>query len=235
MMAAIIAAGRGERFRAGGVNIPKPLIRIDGVPLIDRILRAVAAAGIEDAVCLLNQEDDAVATHCREQAVDLDLRIVRRSTPSSMESLFTLAPFLRRGRFLLLTVDAIFGPTVLPRFLRDAAAHPDVDGVLAVHGFVDDEKPLWVATDESGRIVRLGPDAIASGLITAGFYIFDPRIFAEIAPARVARLGSLREFLGHLRNRQYALVGVPVPKTIDVDRPADIGIAEAFARSGFVE
>ncbi len=233
MKAAVIAAGRGERLQAGGVQLPKPLVPIAGVPLIDRVLTAVEAAGIRQVACIFNQEADTVEEHCRRAHRNLELHIVRRSTPSSMESLFALAPHLGDKPFLLLTVDAVFGPDLLPAFLAAAAAHSDADGVLAVHEFVDDEKPLRIELDATGAVTALGPAAAASAAITAGLYVLSPRIFAEIEAARLARYDALRQFLGHLLARGYRLYGVPVAKTVDVDRTRDIDVAEAFVRGGF--
>jgi glycosyltransferase A (GT-A) superfamily protein (DUF2064 family) len=63
--------------------------------------------------------------------------------------------------------------------------------------------------------------------------VFDPRIFREIAVARARQFSALRQFLAHLLDSGYRIYGAAVPKTVDVDRPADIAVAEAFIRSGF--
>ena len=234
MKAALIAAGLGERLRLSGIQVPKPLVPVAGVPLIDRVLDAVVAVGISEVACIFNEEADAVEAHCRRTVRHLELEIVRRTTPSSMESLFALAPHLHGGRFLLLTVDAVFGPTVLPELLAAASRHPDADGVLAVHNFVDDEKPLRLTVDAADRVTSLGPDAGASQLITAGLYVFDPRIFGQIAAARAARLSALRQFLGHLLGSGHRLYAARVAQTVDVDRPEDVDTAAAFVCRGFV-
>src|SRR5262250_2701925 len=127
MKAALIAAGLGERLRAAGITVPKPLIAVAGKPLIDHVLDAVAAAGIGELVCIFNERDDAVEAHCRRRRAAPALQIVRRTTPSSMESLFALAPHLGGAPFALLTVDAVFAPAVLRDFLSAAARHRDAD------------------------------------------------------------------------------------------------------------
>jgi len=229
--AALIAAGAGERLRAAG--LPKPLVPVAGVPLIDRALRAILAVGIREVACIFNMAADAVEAHCVREHPQLTLRIVRRDTPSSMESLFALQPHLKDETFLLLTVDAVFGPSLLPSFLGRAAQRIDADGVLGVHDFVDDEKPLRVQLDGQQRIVRMGDDASESPTITAGVYVFSPRIFDEVEAARRESFTALRQFLRHLVKRSYRLYGVPVEKTVDVDRPEDVAVAEAFVASGF--
>lgn len=233
MKAGLIAAGTGERLREAGIDVAKPLVRVAGKPLIDHVLDAVAAAGIDEVACIFNDAADAVDAHCRARGAPPRLRIVRRTTPSSMESLFTLAPHLGDAPFLLLTVDAVFAPGVLREFLTAAARHGDADVVLAMTDFVDDEKPLRLAVDRGGRVGALGDDAAASPFITAGFYVFHPRVFAEIDAARGAGLSALRKFLGHLLARGYRIYGERAGKTVDVDRPQDIAAAEAFVRGGF--
>ena len=233
MKAGIIAAGLGERLRQGGLTQPKPLVPVAGRPLIDYVLDAVTHAGVTEVACIVNEESSGIEAHCRGAWPGLRFEFVRRTTPSSMESLFTLSPLLQDGPFVLLTVDAIFAPSVLRDFLTAAAARGGAHGVLAVNGFVDDEKPLWVRVASGGQITAFGPQAHDSGLVTAGFYTFDPLIFREIPIARAHRFTALREFLGHLLASGYRLYGEAVPKTVDVDRPADIAVAEAFIRSGF--
>ncbi|MFI5366992.1 MAG: NTP transferase domain-containing protein [Candidatus Binatia bacterium] len=234
MKAGIIAAGLGERLCAGGFTQPKPLVPIAGAPLIDYALGAIAVAGLQDVACIVNEQSCGIEEHCRRRWPEIRFEFVRRTTRSSMESLFTLRPLLAGGRFVLLTVDAIFAPPVLGDFLATAAAHADAHGVLAVSDFVDDEKPLWAQLAADGCITALGDDARASGLVTAGFYVFDATIFAEVEPARAQRFTALRQFLGHLLARGYRIDGVRVPKSVDVDRPEDIASATAFIRSGFV-
>jgi NDP-sugar pyrophosphorylase family protein len=231
--AALIAAGSGERLRAAGLHLPKPLVPVAGVALVDRVLNAVAAAGIAEVACIFNLAADAVEEHCRRAHPSLTLQVVRRDTPSSMESLFALRPHLDGDPFLLLTVDAVFGPTLLPLFLDQAARFKDADGVLGVHEFVDDEKPLRVKLDASGRIVGLAEEAAESPVITAGLYVLSPRIFAEVDAARNASFTALRQFLRHLVRQDHRLYGAPVEKTVDVDRPEDIALAEAFVAGGF--
>ncbi len=235
MKAGLIAAGQGERLRAGGLLLPKPLVPVAGRALIDYGLSAAAAAGVDQIACIVNEQSQGIEEHCRQQWPQLRFEFIRRTTPSSMESLFALAPLLRSGPFVLLTADAVFAPAALSQFLASARAHRDAQGVLALSAFIDDEKPLWARIAENGRITALGPEAESSGLVTAGFYMFDPVIFAEIAAARAQGYTALRQFLGHLLARGYRLYGERMAKTVDVDRPRDLAVAEAFVRAGFAE
>lgn len=230
MKAAIIAAGTGERLIAGGVDIPKPLLPVGGRPLIARIVDAAARLGLSSVACIVNDVKPAVAEYMRSTVWPIPVELTVKTTPSSMESLFSLEPMLRNGPFLLFTVDVVVGFSALQRFLRVATELPDAVGVLALTDYIDDQKPLWVEVDQHLRITAMGEAAVGSRYVTAGFYYFRPDIFALMAEARRRKLSALRQFLRLLTSEGQVLRGLPVAKTIDVDYPEDIQKAEAFLR-----
>ncbi|MFN8640920.1 MAG: NTP transferase domain-containing protein [Candidatus Binatia bacterium] len=67
MKAGLIAAGLGERLVAAGIDTPKPLVAVAGKALVDHVLDAVAAAGI-DAACIFNAEPPASAVSAAGRA-----------------------------------------------------------------------------------------------------------------------------------------------------------------------
>ena len=65
--AVLLAAGEGRRM--GGVA--KPLIRLQGVPLISRHLIAMSACGVDEVVVVTGHEREAVEEHVRRFIVTL--------------------------------------------------------------------------------------------------------------------------------------------------------------------
>jgi NDP-sugar pyrophosphorylase family protein len=228
MKAGIIAAGLGERMARGGIKTPKPLVRIAGKPLISRIISVAARLGASSIACIVNAENMAVAGYLKEGSWPLPLDVIVRTTPNSMESLFALAPLLSDEPFILFTVDVVASYDTMQDFLDRARRLDNGCGALALTGFIDDEKPLWVSTNETGRIMAIGNQAKGSRYITAGFYYFSPEIFDLASSASGNGLKALRQFLGLLIDSGYPLYGIPVSKTLDVDLPEDIAKAETF-------
>ena len=60
MSAVILAAGLGTRMRS---RIPKVLHRLAGQPMIDLLIEACRAAGVEDVVAVISPRHEAVAAH----------------------------------------------------------------------------------------------------------------------------------------------------------------------------
>jgi NDP-sugar pyrophosphorylase family protein len=186
-------------------------------------------AGAGRVVVVVNDLYPQVAEYVQKTIWPVPLDLVVKTTPSSMESLFTLAPMLKE-LFLLLTVDLVCAPEVIRRFVRRCSEFPHAAGVLALTDYVDDEKPLRVIMDENSRILKLGESIRESPYITAGFYFFSPKIFDLISEARKRKLQALREFLGFILESGRALYGLPVGKTMDLDRPSDLEQVEDFLK-----
>lgn len=227
MKAGVIAAGLGERLRAAGITTPKPLLPVRGRTLLERAVDAVVAAGATEVALIVNAEYPEVARFARAVRWPVPLHLTVKTTPSSMESFFTLEPALRDSPFLLTTVDAVMAPGALSGLARHGLASGP-SGTLAVTNYVDDEKPLWVRLDGAGEIVALGAAAERSGWVTSGAYFFFPEVYELIGEARARRLTSLRAFLALVRERGGRLFGFAAGDSIDVDRPEDIAVAERF-------
>lgn len=156
MKAGIIAAGDGSRLRSEGVLSLKPLVEVKGVPLIERLISSYIRGGIDEIVCIVNESSLEVKRFVESKGFSIPVTFVVQTTPSSMHSLFALAPHLMEGRFLLSTVDSIFHPGEFARYLEYARSSEAGEGVLAVTSFIDDENPLYVQLDESWNILGFG-------------------------------------------------------------------------------
>ena len=75
---AIIAAGQGSRLAQEGANVPKPLVTLNGEPLIGRLLRIFTQNNAESISVIVNEEAKEVRSYLESLAVDC-LRIDRDS------------------------------------------------------------------------------------------------------------------------------------------------------------
>lgn len=230
LRAGVLAAGRGERLRAG-VRDLKPLVRVGGETLIERVLNSMAETNASEVFVIINEDSSRVREQVAAKRWPFALHWIVETTPTSMHSFLrlieTLAADGSEGPFLLSTVDTVAAPKVYADFVERAQAEPAaVTLALTLPG--DDEKPLLVrVASGASRIEAFGEGKYA----TAGVYSVRPSVLREAEEARRDGIDSLRNLLGRLLERGYELAGIPIPRSIDVDRPADIEIAEKFLRS----
>jgi NDP-sugar pyrophosphorylase family protein len=221
----IIAAGEGRRLRDAGFALPKPMVPVAGVPLIEGVIRNFQAAGISELTVILNDDERDCADWLAARFSELDLRLLVRTTASSYESFTRVLAAAPPGPILVSTVDAWCRPADFVAFVEAARRRPAGATVLAVTPLVDDESPLWARLDDDGRIRDLGGPA--GNVVTAGMYLIPERVRALPPPPG---LGRLRHFLAWLVRAGELVYGVRIDRVVDVDRSADVALAESMAR-----
>lgn len=225
LLGAIIAAGEGSRLRRDGWTMPKPLVPIAGVPLVERVIGNFAAAGIRSLVIILNDQERACAEWIERRFPEIDLHVIVKTTPSSFVSFREVTGTAREGRMLVSTVDAWTDEADFVDFVARASRWPSEATVLGVTPLVADERPLWVEMDAESRLTRIG--GAPSSLVTAGFYLVPEHVRRmAVSPG----LGRLREFLAWLLTQGEPMYGEVITTVVDVDRAEDVALATAVAR-----
>jgi NDP-sugar pyrophosphorylase family protein len=219
----IIAAGDGSRLRADGFSMPKPLVPVAGVPLIERTLRNLIEVGVTVPVVIVNEQSRACVDWVRQRFPGQDVEFIVKTTRSSLESFLEVSRRLSPGRALISTVDAWCPATELEKFVDAARRRPAEASVIAVTPLVHDEKPLWVEADESGAVQSLGRASSARPLVTAGIYMLSEAALAKTPPP----LARLRDFLMWLHRDGEPMYAETIEAVIDVDRASDVALAEA--------
>lgn len=213
-----------------GVQLPKPLVQLNGVAMIDRLIHIFAQNGAEEVVVIINNEVPLTKAHLHEleKNSEVPLRVVVKTTPSSMHSFYELSRYLKDDRFCLTTVDTIFREEEFARFIEAFKAY-DGDGMMAVTDYIDDEKPLYIGTDASNRITgfydSLQPD---TRYISGGIYCLSPQSIVTLEKCMAQGMSRMRNFQRQLVADGLQLKAYPFSKILDVDHADDIVKAEVF-------
>src|SRR5438046_983231 len=126
----IIAAGDGTRLRAAGFSMPKPLVPVAGVALIEWVIENFRAAGITSLVIIVNEQARECRDWLRARFPDLDAEVIVKTTRSSLESFLEVNRRLTGDRALVSTVDAWCRPRDFVRFVEAALRRPPDTSVL---------------------------------------------------------------------------------------------------------
>jgi NDP-sugar pyrophosphorylase family protein len=221
----IIAAGAGRRLREAGFTVPKPLVPVAGVPLIDGVVRNFQAAGVSALTVIVNEDEGDCVKGLAARFPVVDFRFIVRTTASSLESFTRVLAAAPAGPILMSTVDVWCRPADFVTFVEAARRRPPDTTVLAVTPLVEDESPLWATLDADGRIRSLGGPG--GNVVTAGIYLVPERVRTLTPPPG---LGRLREFLAWLVRRGEMVYGETINRVVDVDRLADVALAESMSR-----
>ena len=230
MKFAIISAGEGSRLAQEGVQLPKPLVQLNGMAMIDRLIHIFAKNGAEQVVVIINNEVAQTKEHLAllKKVSEVPLEVIVKTTPSSMHSFYELSTYLKDDKFCLTTVDTIFREEEFSRFIKAFKAS-DKDGLMAVTDYIDDEKPLYISTDEELNITGFHdartPDC---RYISGGIYCLTPKSIDTLQRCMENGMSRMRNFQRQLVADGLHLGAYPFSKILDVDHASDIEKAEAF-------
>ena len=207
-----MAAGEGRRLRPLSERYAKPVLPIDGRPVIVTLLHELRAAGIERVT--------VVTGHLAEQVerllegFPLALRFVRQPDPLGS------ADAVRRGLdalpVLVTAADTVFTPGDVGRF----AATPG-HAMAARRDPPPDPPHRYALRVESGRVTKVLDDDSANPLASAPLW----RLGEDFDPELLDRLGGppyeLSEAFQLLVDEGKTVHGVEIGPTRDLTRPLD--------------
>jgi NDP-sugar pyrophosphorylase family protein len=228
MIYALIAAGEGSRLSADGVAEPKPLVKVNGTPLLRRLFDIFINNDAEEICVIINDKMTAVRSYLEGLTLPVPLRMIVKSTPDSFCSFCELAPLLEGAdKFCLTTVDPIFRESEFTSYVREFASDSSCDALMAVTDYIDDESPLYVKTDANLCVTGYA-NASYEGCryISGGVYCLSGKALSLLPKAIEAGVHRMRGFQQFLVDEGLSMRAYPFSKVIDIDHAEDIAKAE---------
>lgn len=229
----IIAAGDGNRIKEEGSLLPKPLVEIDGRPMIGRLISLMEKCGANSVSVIVNSDMPEVWNYLQGLVPTLNcsLKMISKKTPSSMHSFYELLQLMKpEDKFVITTVDTIFKPEEFEKYAESFRnASKEEDGLMGVTSYIDDEKPLYVKTDREMHISAYldGPQEDVT-YVSAGVYGLRQTAIPVLQDCINRGINRMRNFQRSLVENGLSLRAYDMGKVFDIDHIADIEKANKF-------
>jgi NDP-sugar pyrophosphorylase family protein len=172
MDAIILAAGLGTRLRPHTLQTPKPLLPVQGRPILDWTLGALPKS-VDRVLIVIHYLGEQVEAYLRRQTHFAQWQVVRQDNPRGTgDALLACREQLSSESFLALNGDDLFGAADLAKLASCAA------GVLC-HP-VDEPRRFGIAFRKpDGTLERLveKPELDGRHLANTGAYVFPRSVF----------------------------------------------------------
>ncbi len=227
MKAVVLAGGRGRRLHPYTMVFPKPLAPVGEVPILEIVLRQLAAAGFHEITLTLGYLGELIEAYlaARSQvAAGLDLRTVTEPAPTGTAGSLTGVPGLDET-FLVMNGDVL---TSLD--FRALVDHHRACGATLTIACHRKHLPLGVGVLElaegDGRVIGYREKPDLTFPVSMGVYVYEPEALDYIPRGAPFDLPELVERLLE--------AGRPVASYTSDCVWLDIGEPADFARAGEV-
>ncbi len=230
-MALILAAGLGSRLRPQ-TKTPKPLARVLGLTLAERVVCTMLDAGIRRFLVTLGHEAETVRAHfsdiSRRRGVTIDFIEAKDWERGNGSSALAAKGRIGETPFFLVMIDHLFDPEIARALIDGPPAPGEIR--LAVDrdkdGIFDLDDVTRVKIDD-GRIQAIEKtlkdwDAGDTGVMLCTSGLFDG-LERAAASNKHGLSDALRELAGEGRARTVDVTGM---QWLDVDTPEALGEAE---------
>lgn len=247
--AVILAAGVGSRLRPLTDLRPKPLVEVNGTPILHNALRNLQAVGVDEVTIVVGYRKDAIQYACGSRFGDIEIKYVESPVfdqTGSAYSLWLARDALLSGASFLLEGDVFFEENALRYLLLE-----ETTDMAAVAPFDEQMEGSAVLLSDSSFISAFRMKQTAANVVADGPTLFKtmnllrfsastlketivPALDDIIASgARQAYTEELLAYLVETRGLKLAAARCDDLKWYEIDSVDDLRTAERiFAREG---
>ncbi len=181
MKTILMAGGRGTRIAELFPNIPKPLIPVDGVPILEREIMSLANQGFKDIILTVGYLADKIISYFEDGSrfgVKIEYFVEKRPLGNA-GALFHLKDKIGNEPFLLLNADAAFDVNFnrmvdfhkshggLVTLFTHPNSHPYDSGLIIADN--DNKVVSWLAKEDDRPQWYINR-------VNAGLHVIDPTV-----------------------------------------------------------
>ena len=234
MTGLIIAAGMGTRL--ANLSDSKPLIKVNGIPLIERVILSLSAAGIEKIFVVTGYNADKIRSYIDSAGNldNIDIDYIQNDEWEKANGISVLkAKDHIAGNFILTMSDHLFDPNIVTDLMKQdllpGQAMLAVDYNTGSDSLVDidDVTKVW---SKDSWIINIGKELTDYNCYDTGMFLCSPGLFEAIEQSTLkyndtSLSGGMRELASSGKARVFDIDG---RFWIDVDDETALAKAEKF-------
>jgi len=179
MKCLILAAGDGTRMRIFPQysKLPKSLIPVYGVAIIERIIKTIKKSDINDFIIVLGYKSHLIKSFLEKRKLDVNISFISNldwETKDNAYSVYLAKKYLKEEKkFLMVMGDHLFDERIIENLIRYQS-----DKILTL--VISREKALKEDTkvlEENGLIIENGKNLKKFNAVDKGIFLCQPQVF----------------------------------------------------------
>ena len=213
--AVIMAGGLGTRLLPFTEDVPKPMLPVNGQPMIEALVHALRNQGFRQIFISINHLGEKIESHFGDGSrFGVNISYLRESFPMGTAGSLSLLPEMKNS-FLVINGDVVTNLN-FPKVMK---YHEKEDSLVTVclRGH-EVQIPYAVAKSVDYKIVELVEKPNYSFPVNAGIYVLNPQVLERIPSERY----DMTELLEELIDEKLSVGAFPMHESWrDIGTPMD--------------
>ncbi|MBM3709090.1 MAG: HAD-IIIA family hydrolase [Actinobacteria bacterium] len=194
MKAVILAGGRGTRLKALTGSIPKPMIKIGGIPVLEHQINLLKIYGIRKIIICTGYLSDKIENYFGEgKSWGVEIIYSKENTPLGSAGCIKEIEEIAGENFLVLYGDVMINMNL--NYLTDFHNEKKACATLVVHPNDHPYDSDLIEIDDNSKILEFFPKPHPEGniyrnLVNAGVYVLKDTVFTYIQRGKKCDFGK---------------------------------------------
>lgn len=189
----IMAGGKGTRLYPFTKILPKPLIPIGDIPIMERIVRKFCDFGAKNFFVTLNYKKNMIKSYFGDLAGDFHMEYVEENKPLGTGGSLTLLEDKLDRPFILSNCDSLIHADYENIYENHIKSGNDLTIVSALKNITVPYGVIHAA--ENGAVMSMEEKPRLSYLINTGMYVINPEVIRRIPKDTFYHMTNLAEDL----------------------------------------
>jgi dTDP-glucose pyrophosphorylase len=176
--AVVMAGGKGTRLRPLTETLPKPMIRVAGRPLLERIILHLVSYGIRRIFVSVNHLSKVIEDYFKDGSkYGTKIEYLREDDPLGSGGAISLLPEIPEQPLLVMNGDLIVDTNFTD--MLEFHSHNDFYATMAVYSYFH-QVPFGCVEIQDNRLIGLEEKPVIEKMVNAGIYVLSPQAVSAI-------------------------------------------------------
>lgn len=176
--ALVMAGGKGTRLLPVTERVPKPMIKVAGRPILERIILCLVSNGFKKIFISVNHLSEVIEDHFKDgSGYGVEIEYVRETQPLGSGGAISLLPGKPEHPVLVMNGDLVADVNY-----GEMIEHHTKNGYFATMGVYSylHQVPYGCVEVSKGRLERLEEKPIIQKMVNAGIYVLSPKAIEAV-------------------------------------------------------
>jgi len=214
----IMAGGKGTRLQPQTLNCPKPLLPLNGKPILEHIISRAKADGFNHFILAIHYLGQMIEDHFGSgEKLGVKIEYLREDTPLGTAGALSLLGFKPKESFIVTNGDVITDIDYAQ--LMNFHIENNSTATMAVRNYFW-QNPFGVIQTQGVEVIDFVEKPITQSLINAGIYVLEPSALELLENSTYCDMPTL---VMRLRSKFEKVIAFPIHENwTDIGQPKDL-------------